>query len=90
MGTFTKQDRIFATVKYCGRILLDTSFTGVDSFQMIVRLITESLNGFAGFVTLRLRNGSQGWAREQGLRIRQSVVSSQPDYMAEAIQLSLF
>ena len=83
MATFSASDLIFATVSYAGRTLLETRFTGVKSFDEIIALIRRSLAGFKGYVRIRLRNGSQGWSRQSGLRLADEL-------LPEGLQLSLF
>lgn len=89
MGTLTANDKIFATVSYAGRTLLNTSFTGVSSMTEVLNLIRKALDGFIGYVNLRLRNGSQGWSQQRGLRIGPSQKPS-IKVLPEATQLSLF
>ena len=86
--TITPNDRIFATVTCYGEELLNRAFTGIDSLSDLFNIIRRELSGFIGCVTLKVRNGSQGWSRQQGLRIGpRKNLTSRP---TEAIQLSLF
>ncbi len=91
MGTLNASDKIFATVSYAGRTVLNTSFTGVRSFSDIMDVIKRELGDFIGFVKLKLRNSSQGWSVEHSLRI----VSKAPETpkrvtVQPPVQLSLF
>ena len=90
MGPLTVNDKIFATVSYAGRTLLNTSFTGVTSIAEIFSLIRTALSGFIGYVNLRLRNSSQGWSQQRGLRIGPTERNHAAPFLPEATQLSLF
>lgn len=83
MAKIAVTDLIFATVSYAGRTLLDVQFTGISSAAELIALIRRSLAGFRGYVSLRLRNGSQGWSRRSGLRLSD-------DLLPEGMQLTLF
>ncbi|MDE5969534.1 MAG: hypothetical protein K2G74_01730 [Muribaculaceae bacterium] len=88
--TITPNDRIFATVTCFGEELMNRTFTGIDSLSKLFSIIRSELSGFIGFVTLRVRNGSQGWCRQQGLRIGPRPALAVNQVAAEAVQLSLF
>ncbi len=90
MGTLNVNDKIFATVSYAGRTLLNTSFTGVTSMTEILSLIRNALSGFIGYVNLRLRNSSQGWSQQRGLRLGPSAAPNRCHTLPEATQLCLF
>lgn len=80
MGTISETDIIFATVTQRGTTLFDGRLVGLTSMADVMRSLRRVLGGAAGFLTLTLRNGTQGWARRSSFRFAE----------AEGVQLSLF
>lgn len=65
MATINPSDIIYATVVRHGATLLSLRLSGLTSISQILVRIRNHVTETAGLVTLKLRNGSQGWMYQQ-------------------------
>lgn len=75
MATINASDILYATIVRQGATLLSLRMSGLTSLSQILAQIRRHLTDAAGLVTLRLRNGSQGWMHQQPLLLSTSAQS---------------
>lgn len=80
MGVINKSDIIFATLLQRGKQIVSIRLSGVRSWEDIISFLRTMVCNCVGLTTLRLRNGSQGWAQQRSIIIK----------APEAVQLTLF
>ncbi len=89
MSNMIKHDDIlFATVSQRGTTILSLQLSGLTSIKEILKYLRATITDCMGMVTLKLRNGSQGWTLNQPLLLgdgQMSKCNNEP-----AIQLTLF
>lgn len=70
MKKISLSDKVFATVSFLGRTILNCSFEGIDSLEELIRRVSRAIdNPPRGFLTLTIRNSTQGWANKTHLRL---------------------
>jgi hypothetical protein len=62
-------DKMFVRVVQYGRVLLDKLYVGVGSMAELMADVKRQLSTTCGLVTVNVRNGSQGWARKNCVRL---------------------
>lgn len=68
MKQISKTDKLFITVNYNGKNLLNVSLSGLTSMKEIMKYVHKYLNDYAGkLLTLQLRNSTQGWNRTDSM-----------------------
>lgn len=68
MKQISKTDRLFLTVMFNGRSLLNVSVSGFTSMKEIIKYLHQTLSDYAGkLLTLQLRNSTQGWNRTDAM-----------------------
>lgn len=85
-NTILHDDILFATVSQHGNTILSLRLSGLTSVKDILKRLREAITGYMGMVTLKLRNGTQGWSMQQPLRLD----GGRNTHADAAIQLTLF
>lgn len=67
MATINSSDILFASIVRQGSTLLSLRLSGITSLAQLLSQIRRHLTDTAGLVTLKVRNGSQGWTHRQPL-----------------------
>jgi hypothetical protein len=85
MAEINAQDEIYATLTQRGNVVATINMSGLNSIAAILCKLRAIASGCVGLVTFKMRNCSQGWSQS-----RQIMLTSQPKFRSDAVQLSLF
>lgn len=75
--TIHPNDLLYITALNSGMTLLSTQLIGMASLNDILRIIRDRIETIKGIITLRIRNSTQGWARQHTIVFKQPLISFQ-------------
>lgn len=70
MGTINRTDKLYVSILCGGSNLYSTEICGLSSIGEIFQRVMKISNIDSGVITIKLRNGTQGWTQQHNVVLK--------------------